>query len=158
MSRAVRIGLWLLLLWPAAVGAHPPVPPAAQLLPSDTLGLLSVPDWDKATAYWNQSPQGKLWHDPALKALREKVTEKWHAEIAQPLEVELGIKFSDYADLLHGQLSLAVIQNNWGKETNGQPGWLLLVDTKDKHHALHTRLAELKKKWADSGRPLKTEK
>ena len=38
------------------------------------------------------------------------------------------------------------------------PAWLLLIDAKDKSSQLKTNLADLRKKWIDSGRKLKAEK
>jgi hypothetical protein len=134
-------------------------PPAAQLLPPDTLALFSVPDWDQALAYWNDSAYGKLWQDPALKPFKERIAERFRTELAGPLERELGIKLSEYRDLLHGQVSFALTDNGWGTRPDAKPGFVLLVDTKDKKQdALKARLTELRKKWVDAGKQLKTEK
>jgi hypothetical protein len=132
--------------------------PAAQLLPTDTLALVSVPDWDQALAYWNQCPQGKLWQDPALKPFRTKVIEKWENEFVAPLEQQLGIHLSDYSELFHGQMTFALTQNGWGTESGDQPGIVLLLDAKDKQAALRLRLIELKKHWIESGKQLKSDK
>src|SRR5258708_6041885 len=97
--------LWFVLVSVPRLSAA--TPPAAQLLPTDTLALISVQDWDRATNYWKESPYGRLWQDPAIKAFKENLVEKWKDEFAAPLERELGIKLADYFDLLHGQVSFA---------------------------------------------------
>jgi hypothetical protein len=132
-------------------------PPAAQLLPSDTLFVVSVPDWDKAAAFWSDSSYGRLWRDPSMKAFKEHFVDKLQAEFAGPVQRELGIKWTDYLGLLHGQVTVAVTQNGWGTRLDAKPGVLLLVDCKDQQDALKTRLSELKKKWVDAGKQLKTE-
>jgi hypothetical protein len=149
------VALALLAAVPLARAA---APPAAQLLPPDTLGLLSVPDWDRVVTFWNQSAQSKLWKDPSMKAVREKALQKWQDEYVVPLERQLGIKLKDYLDLLHGQLTLAVLRNEWNVQPGGQLGLLLLIDVKDKQPALKSRLAEMRRKWVDSGQQLRTEK
>jgi hypothetical protein len=130
-------------------------PPAAQLLPADTLALFSVPDWDKAVSYWNDSAYGKLWQDPALKKFKEKLVQRWKEEFASPLERELGVKLADYLDLLHGQVSFALTQNGWGTRPDAKPGFVLLIDSKGKQDALKAHLTELRKKWVDAGKQLK---
>ncbi len=133
-------------------------PPPAQLLPHDTLALFSVPDWDQVVSYWNNSPYRKLWNDPALKSFRDRIEQRWNDEYAAPLERHLGIKLSDYTPLLHGQLTFAVVQGGWGTRPGGQSSLVLILDTKDKQAELKARLAELRKKLGDSGKPLRTDR
>ena len=38
------------------------------------------------------------------------------------------------------------------------PGFLLLLDTRDKSHLLRTNLANLRKHWMDAGKPVRTER
>jgi hypothetical protein len=132
-------------------------PPAAQLLPADTLALVSVPDWDKATVYWNQSAQGKLWHEPALKAFREKLVQNWQEELTK-FEHDFQVKLPDYFDLLHGQITVALTPRTNPEHPDSRMGVLVLMDTKDKPEALKVRLTEQKKKWVDQGKTVKTER
>ncbi len=143
-----------------AAQAPAAIPPAEQLLPADTLMVLSTPDWGQLrTAYQKSSPT-QLWNDPAMKPFREKFVTKWTEEFIKPLERELGVRFDDYGDLLQGQLTFAVTQDGWqGAEKNdGEPAFLLLLDAKDKSDLLKTNLAELRKKWTDAGKPMRAEK
>ena len=132
--------------------------PAEQLLPADTLAVLSMPDWDKTKAVWTHTPQAQLWHDPDMKAFVEKFTSNLQTNLVLPLERELGIKLGDYAGLAHGQITFAVTQNGWDGGSNQSPGWLFLLDVKGQGERLKTNLANLKAKWTASGKPLKTDK
>ncbi len=142
--------------WTFAAGAA--VLPAEKLLPADTLGLVTVPDWDKARVAYGDFPMAQLWRDPAMKPFTDKFFNKFKEEVLVPLERELGVKLDNYADLLHGQVTLAVTQNGWEGKAGQMPGFVLLLDSKHKGDLLKKNLAELKKKWVDSGKQIKTEK
>jgi hypothetical protein len=137
-----------------AVAVAAPVLPPDKLLPSDTWVVLTVPDAVKARASYGQWPGAQLWSDAAVKPFRDKLTAKFKAEVVDPLEKELGIKFADYADLAQGQVTLAL----GSMEGAGVPDYILLLDARDKSDALKAKLTDLKKKWVDGGRQIKTDK
>lgn len=149
--------LAILLLAPGAPAA---IPPAEQLLPGDTLLIFSAPDWGQLRTAYQKSAPTQLWNDPAMKPFRGKFIAKWTEEFVQPLERDLGVKFDDYSAFLQGQLTFAVTQGAWqGAEKNdGGPAFLLLLDARDKADLLKTNLADLRKKWSDAGKPIRTEK
>src|SRR5579862_9354827 len=124
--RLIPILLTFALTFPVRAAS----PTAAQLLPADTLLLISVPDWDKAVASWNDSAYGRLWEDPSMKAFKENTLQKLQEDFAGPVQRQLGIKWTDYLSLFHGQVSFAVIQNGWGTRSNATPALLLLIDCK----------------------------
>jgi hypothetical protein len=134
------------------------VPPAAKLLPKDTLGLVTVPDWSKASADMGGSPGGRIWADPAMKPFRDNFEKKFGEKVVGKMEKDLGIKLSDYLDLVRGQFSIAIIQNSWKGAEGTQPGFLLVIDSKEKSDQLKLKLVEIRKKLADAKKPLKTEK
>ncbi len=136
------------------------IPLAEQLLPVDTLLIVSAPDWSQLRAAYQKSASSQLWNDPAMKPFREKFVTKWTEEFVQPLERDLGVKFDDYSALLQGQLTFAVTQDGWQgtEKDDGEPAFLFLLDAKDKGELLKTNLAELRKKWSDAGKPIRTEK
>jgi hypothetical protein len=142
----------------AAVLAGAAVPPPEQLLPADTMAVLTVPDWGKARATARQSAELQLWNDPAMQPFREKVTKKFKDDFVTPLEREFGVKVSDYADLAQGQITLAFSAAGWQGKEGQFPGVTLLIDSRDQKERLKRNLAELKKKWLDSGKPIKTDK
>lgn len=133
------------------------VPTPAQLLPPDTLAVVSVPDWEKAAELFSQSAAGQLWRDPALRAFKEKLIKRMELELITPLERELSTKFSDYTGLLNGQVTFACTRNGWDGKSENIPGLLLLIDSKGKSDQLAKHLADLRKKWVDSGKQLKSD-
>lgn len=151
---------WVALLLLVVGQSFASVPPAEKLLPPDTLLVVSAPDWGKLRDVYKKSPQAQFWDDPAMKPFREKFMTKWNEEVVKPLERDLGVKFDDYHALLQGQLTIAVTQEGWqGKaKDDGEPAVLLLLDTKDKSDLLKKNLANLRKKWNEAGKPIKTEK
>jgi hypothetical protein len=133
------------------------IPAPEKLLPEDTLVLITAPDFAKLRAIWGKLPQKQLWSDPAMKPFRDNFVEKWNEELVKPLERELDIKWEDYTSLLQGQVTFAITQNGW-PGSDQTPGWVLLLDTKDKSDQLKKNLVVLRKKWVESGKPLKTTK
>ena len=131
--------------------------PAEKLLPDDTILMVTTPDFNKTRDSFQNSPFGKLWNDPAMKDFREKFLSKAKSDYIAPLEHDLGIRFEDYTNLPQGQVTFAITQNTW-QSKDGDVGMLFLLDTKDKSSQLKTNLADLKKKWVDSGKTVKSEK
>lgn len=138
--------------------ARAAVPPPEQLLPADTLAFLTVPDCDKARAVWNASAGAQFWNAPEMKPFKEKFLNKLRADVLAPIEKELGITLSNYTALARGQVTLAVSLNGADTKPGGEPGVMLLIDTRDKAAEAGKLLAELKKRWVDGGRSLKTAK
>lgn len=142
----------------SAASGFAAVPPAEKLLPADTLAFLTVPDWSRAQTNFSLSALGQLWADPSMKAFKEKFLEKFNTDTIQPMEKELGLKFSDYTSLAQGQFTIAVTQNGWDGRSDQQPGVVWLIDAKDKSSQLTTNLAELRKKWTESGKKMRADK
>ena len=132
------------------------IPPAENLLPSDTILMFTVPDCSALRAASQQSPQWLLWNDPAMKPFRENFMAKWNAKFIAPLEQALGINAREYLPLLQGQLTFAVTQNDWNGSGNATPALLLLLDARDKGNLLATNLAALKAKWIADGKQVRT--
>lgn len=152
--RLLSLPLFLLL----ALTASGAIPPVEKLLPDDTLFLVTTPDYSKLREIYRTSPQTQFWKDPAMKPFKDNFVSKFQDELLQPLERDLGIHFADYTNLLQGQITLAMTQNDWQAKENQQPGLLLLLDTKDKNPQLMKALADVRKKWVAAGKTLRTEK
>ncbi|HEY1718829.1 MAG TPA: hypothetical protein VGH42_11140 [Verrucomicrobiae bacterium] len=134
------------------------IPPAENLLPSDTLFVFTAPDFAALKKAAGQSPQWLFWNDPAMKPFHDKFMSKLNGEFVGPLERDLGVKLADFAGLPQGQLTFAVTQNGWnGIDDDKPPGIILLLDAKDKGNLLATNLAALKKKWTADGKPIHAE-
>jgi hypothetical protein len=135
------------------------VPPPDKLLASDTLGVLTIPEYSKSKARFSQQPLGRLWDDPSMKAFREKFVGKLKSEVIAPLEKEFGLKYADYSGLAQGQVTLALSANG-PKDADGDAGlgFVFLVDCRDKSAQLQTNLLALRTKWVDSGKKSRTDK
>lgn len=144
----------------SALAAPAVIPSAEKLLPVDTFLVITIPDCGKMRGIFSNSGPNRFWNDPAMKPFREKFLAKWNEEFLVPLARDLGVKFDDYTTLPQGQLTLAITPNGWtGQENNAaRPGLLLLLDAKDKSAQLKTNLTELRRKWTDAGKAIKTEK
>jgi hypothetical protein len=146
--------IWLAWLCSVATGFAAQLP-GEQLLPAETIFMATVKDWNDATnAFWKSS-LGRLWNDEAMRATRAKFNTRLTNEFAQPLDRELKIKASDYTELVNGQVTLALTK---AEKPGKWFGFLLLIDAKDKADLLKTNLADLQKKWTDSGKKIRTEK
>ena len=145
----------LAIVWNLVAG---PVPPPEKLLPDDTLFLLTAPDFPKLRDIFKASPQNQLWNDPAMRPLRDNFLARWSDEVVKPLARELGIQLDDYADLVQGQATFAVLQNGWPTAPGVRPGFVLLLDTKGQSAQLRANLTKVRKKWVDSAKTLRTEK
>jgi hypothetical protein len=154
---AIIFSAMLAALLTLATPVRAAIPPAESLLPSDTLLLLTVPDFSALRAAGKVSPQWLFWNDPAMKPFHDKFMAKWNEQFIAPLERDLGVKFSDFTDLPQGQLTFAVTQNGWTGSDDPKPGVLLLLDARGKSDLLKTNLAALRKKWTDAGKPMRNE-
>lgn len=135
-----------------------PVPPPEKLLPADTVAVLTFPEYAKSSTTWAQWPASLLWADGSMRPFKDKFMKKLRSDVIEPLEKELGIKFSDYTGLAQGQMTFALLANGWDTATPKEPGVLILVDTRDRSANLKTNLAALKTRWVDSGKQVRPEK
>lgn len=155
-ARFIAIALFAMAV--AAPTGRAAIPPAEKILPPDTLFVVGIPDCAKMREIQTKSPFGQLWNDLAMKPFHDKFVAKFKEEFVAPLERELGVKFDDYASLLQGQFTFAVTQEGWQGKSDVVPAVLFLLDTRDKSGQLKTNLADLRKKWVDAGKSIRTEK
>jgi hypothetical protein len=151
-----HIGLVLLLLLVCA-SARGTMPAPEKLLPENSLLMLTTPDFGKLKEIVANSPQSRLWNDPAMKPFRDKFLEKWNDEFRKPLERELEIDFDDYDSLLQGQVTFALVPNGRAESEERSVSKLLLIDTRERSDQLKTNLANLWTKWIDAGKAIKIE-
>ncbi len=146
------------LLFAVAAAGPAATPPPEKLLPVDTVAVLTIPDYAKTSATFKQWPSALLWGDASMKPFKDKFTAKFQSDVIGPLEKEFGIKLADFAGLAQGQLTVALTPNGWEGNAPKEPGFLLLLDARDKSGDLKTNLATLKNKWVDSGKQVRPEK
>jgi hypothetical protein len=149
---------FLFVLLFAALSVRAATPPAEKLLPADTLAFFNVPSWSKGEATFTNSGMGRLLNDPSMKKFKERFWENFTTNLVQPLEKELDLKFSDFTSLAQGQFTLAVTPNGWDGRSEQQPGLLWLVDVGDKSPQLKTNLTELRRKWTERGKKMRTDR
>jgi hypothetical protein len=146
-----------LLLLPCLLAAAP-VPPPEKLLPADTLAVFTVPEYGKTKAQSEKWPASQWWNDPSMKPFKDKFMGKLRSEVIAPMEKEFGLKLSDYYGLAQGQMTMAITRGAWDGSNDETPGFVLLMDTRDKSDVLKTNLASFKKKWVDAGKQIRSEK
>ncbi|MGO8700614.1 MAG: hypothetical protein ACLQVY_23230 [Limisphaerales bacterium] len=134
------------------------VPPPEKLLPKDTVVVVTAPDWDKGWKLLTGTSYGRLWQDPALKPFRDKFIDKFTGQVLTPLEQNFKIKLSDYQGLAQGQVTFAVVPTGRPDNADFHFAQVLLVDAKDHAGELKNNLADIQKKWADAGRPMRIQK
>ena len=154
-ARCLRLFCWLLLMVP--VGLRAAAPAAEQLLPAETLAFFTLADRDQASQYFSNSAAGLLWADPAMKPFRESVVARIQEFSFSSLERALGIPFTNFTQLIGGQVTFAVVGAGSTEGTNPAPRLALMVDVKGKSNELKTLLDGLKKEWIASGKRLKND-
>lgn len=149
---------WLMAALAGLCPAGAAEPPAQKLLPKDTVLVLAVPNAGKALAVLTNSAMGRLWRDPAVKAFRDKFTDKLQTAALAPLQRQLGIHFADYQGLARGQMTFAILPVDQADKPDEHYAAVFLLDAGDHAPQLATNLAALKKTWIDAGKTLKTGK
>jgi hypothetical protein len=153
LLRLVVTGLFLT----AATLLRAAIPPAENLLPTDTIAFFTVPDCNALRAASQVSPQLMFWNDPAMKPIHDKFMGKLTDKFITPLENDLGLKLDDFTSVLQGQFTVAVTVNGSNGHDDVPAGLLVLLDARDKSLQLKTNLASLTKKMTDAGRALRTQ-
>jgi hypothetical protein len=154
-NRKFNFPAWAALFLFIVASARAAQPPAEQLLPAETILMFTVKDAEQATNDFWKSSFGRLWNDESMRATREKFNARWTNEVTGPFEKNFKLKLSDYLELLRGQITFALTRP---PDEDKGPGFVLIIDTKDKAELLKTRLGELQKKWTEGDRKLKTDK
>jgi len=131
-------------------------PPPQELLPADTLAVLTAPNWTTLNADSAKSATSRFLTDPAMRPFVEKFKTAWNKNILAPIERDLGIQFSDYADIITGQITAAVVQNGWTGGPGRDPAALFILDSGENKSQLAKALSDVQSKWTDSGKQLKT--
>jgi hypothetical protein len=129
------------------------IPPAEDLLPADTMVVITVPNYQAMHMALQQFPFWLLWNDPAMKPFHDDFMNKWNTKFNASQQQNLGMKLDQFLPLLQGQLTFAITQGG----DDGSPAILFLLDAKDKSNLLATNLAALKQAWRDSGKTVRTE-
>lgn len=134
------------------------VPPPEKLLPASTLLVVTVPSFQElrnASAY---DPTWLFLQDEAMKPIVDKLVTKWKSDVVARIEKQFSIKLGDYADLAQGQLTLAFLSPSESAMAAKLQPFIIILDAGDKSDTLKKTLEDIRKRWSDSGKNLKTEK
>ena len=106
--------------------------PASDLLPTNTLAVLSVPDVSAAQAAWSASNPGRLWQDPAMAAFRNRFETSFRQKWLGVLERESGLDLRELLGLTRGQATLAVLPPLAPEPGSDESAanWILLMDAR----------------------------
>ena len=139
MTLRFRLTIFLLTL----VGlCRADMAPSQDLLPTNTLAVLSIPEVSVAKLAWLTSNPGRLWQDPAMAPFRNQFENSVRQKWLTVLERESGLELRELLDLTRGQATLAVfppLPAEPGSEDSGS-NWLLLLDTRTGSAALSKAL------------------
>lgn len=130
-----------------------------KLLPNETVLVITVPDYEKLKLSWEKNPQAQLFKDPSIQAAKEKFLQQWRTNVVEPLEKELGIKFSDYAGITKGQVTFAVpLIKVETKQPPVDVGFLLLMESGENKDKLTKAINGSIQKYVQSGHSVLTNK
>lgn len=156
-SPRLPLPLLLVLLLSTAAGARAAVPAPEQLLPPDTLAVLTVPDWEVAARQSALQPAVQLLDDPSMRTLVERVKEKIAGGLTVTTDSGRKVGLPKLTDHLKGQLTLAVTRNGLKPGQPGEPGIVILLDARDRGDALRKEMDGFLKQLADAGEKIKPE-
>jgi len=133
--------------------------PHEKIVPADTLLFVTIPDYDKAVNLGKNSPGGMFINDPSMEAFVKKFSSKWRSDVVEPLEKELGIKFSDYSGIVKGQVSFCLSLLT-GNEPSAMPevAITLMIESRDGKDNLTKALQDIKQKYTKGGGEIKNAK
>ena len=124
MHRALSQSLCLSLLIPALlVSLVDAATPAAQLLPRNTRGYLSVPDLGKLQTSWRQTQLGQLFRDPALQPFLDDLLPKLRDQVSET-NTRFAVTWDDLQKVAGGEVCLACTE----PEGNDSHAFVMLVD------------------------------
>jgi hypothetical protein len=119
-------GLALLLALPARSASAQQRPPAAKLLPQNTVFLLSVADAQDLAKRFKNTAMGRMSEDPKLKPL---VNDLYGSvtDLVANLKDQVGLSLPEILEIPQGEMTLAVIASD-----QGTPAVVALIDAGDK--------------------------
>lgn len=139
-----------LLAATAAAAAATAVPSVERLLPTNTLAVVTTPEFTAARTAWTKLAWARLWADPAMAEFRTHAESRLATNVATPLAALLGADPRELAGLVTGQFTVAVLAGADG------PVPLLLADTGAGATNLAAHLDAARAHWLADGRSVTT--
>jgi hypothetical protein len=141
----------ILTLAPAAAQA---AMPSENLLPSTTVGYLSVPDVDVLREKWNLTELGKLFDDPAMRPFVEDLNAQLKSKLSKT-GIKLGITWDDLDGVYGGEVCLAAVQPQHDPKLHAL---VLLMDVTGKQAQVDALLKKVKASQTAKGGKVTTKK
>jgi hypothetical protein len=85
--------------------------PPERVLPDSTVFLIKIADINALRESFRQSQYGQLWHDPALKDLREDVAAKLK-DTSNTLKDKIGVTLEELFEIPQGTLAIAAVSQD----------------------------------------------
>ncbi len=108
-----------------AASAFAARPAASELLPEDTLGLVSVTDTQELAQRFMNTSLGLMSQDPQLKPVVDQLYGSM-SELVASLKDKIGLSLSEIVNLPHGEITLAYLGIK-----DAKPAFVLFFDTGD---------------------------
>ncbi|MCS7237242.1 MAG: DUF3352 domain-containing protein [Thermoguttaceae bacterium] len=124
-------------------------PQTPQLLPANTVALLTVPDIQRVLPQLRETNLGRMLQDPALGPWAEELY-GWLSQALEQVQKRTGVGAPDLALLFRGELSVALI------DRPEQPGLAILIDFAEDKTRVEEILATLEKSATSQGARLST--
>ncbi|GIW87151.1 MAG: hypothetical protein KatS3mg108_1475 [Isosphaeraceae bacterium] len=145
------MGLTLLAVvvpaWGQSAGPQTKGGAVVRALPRDTLAFFSIENAARLRASFQASQTGRLWDDPAMKPLRDKLSELLEKP-NQELKEELGVTLWELLELPEGEMALAVLPSTSEKWPVDVVAVADAGKNADRMAALMKRVTELAEKEA----------
>lgn len=124
----VTLGGWLgPVAAQVAQPAPPPRPTAPELLPTDTLALVRIPDMPLLVERFKRTALGQIGQDPRMQPLVAKLFAA-ALEAFQQVEDEVGLPLEQILQLPQGEVCVAFVA---APDLEQEAGLALIIDTKD---------------------------
>lgn len=121
-----------------------PVPPAEELLPSDTLFYLTIPDANRSSQTWSSQAPARLWADPVMRPFRDHFEGQIRTRILRPFEELTQFGWTDLLKKTPAQITFAVLPSDATNTPNRDLSFLLLLDCGDKGPEVAEKIAALR--------------
>lgn len=121
------------------------------LVPKDALAVLTIPHFPNAEeAFW-RDPFVRLFQDPAMESFAKQIQSAWESFVIRGVEEKWNLRLDEYADLLNGQVTLALFLDASSAKSRPDFDVLLALDGGAQSAQLKTRLKDLRQRFSNAG-------
>lgn len=128
-------------------------PKPAALLPRNAVAMMTIPDMSKAKAAFLNDPYIRLFSDPAMKGYAEGMKEIFVEKLWEQLEKRLNVQLTDYADLIQGQITVALFVEMRVEGLSFDV--LIAMDSGDQSEGLAEKFEAFRNRLSEEGQVLK---